>query len=418
MPDPHDNPSWPPRDTTNANAPPHDEHTPPLSFEVLAVDGRARASVLALAHHDCRTPMFMPVGTQGSVKGLTSAQLLDIECQVVLGNTYHLGNRPGADVVAQAGGLRCFMNWPRATLTDSGGFQMVSLLDLADITEEGVTFQSPTDGSQMLLTPEKSIEIQNDIGADIIMALDDVVSSVTADRARFEEATHRTTRWIDRCIAAHKRPNAQSLFGIVQGGLDLDLRDVSLKGLLARGDNLPGFAIGGLAGGESKEDFVRIVAHCAVRLPENKPRYIMGVGYPLDLVVCTALGADMYDCVYPSRTARFGTALVPEGMLRLKSHSNENDHRPIEAECDCLTCKHYTRAQLHKIATKEPRAANLLTIHNLRYQMRLCSAMHTAIIEQRFGAFARDFIYKQFPSGDIPLWVRQAMEYAEIDLIR
>ena len=174
--------------------------TSPLEFKVLATDGRARATTLKLPHYECRTPMFMPVGTQGSVKGLTSKQLEEIECQVILGNTYHLGNRPGADVLAKAGGLHGFMNWRRAMLTDSGGFQMVSLLSLADITEEGVTFQSPTDGKQMLLTPEKSIHIQNDIGADIIMALDDVVSSVTADRARFEEATHRTTRWIDRCI--------------------------------------------------------------------------------------------------------------------------------------------------------------------------------------------------------------------------
>jgi len=388
----------------------------PLEFTVIATDGRARASVLALPHHVCLTPMFMPVGTQGSVKGLTSKQLEAIECQVILGNTYHLGNRPGADVIAAAGGLHEFINWPRAMLTDSGGFQMVSLLSLADITEDGVTFQSPTDGSQMLLTPERSIEIQNDIGADIIMALDDVVSSVTANRARFEEATHRTTRWIDRCIAAHRRSHDQCLFGIVQGGLDLDLRNISLEGLLKRGDKLPGYAIGGLAGGESKDDFVRIVSHCTERLPKDKPRYVMGVGYPIDLVLCTALGADMYDCVYPTRTARFGTALVPEGMLRLKSQSNENDHRPIEAECDCLTCKHYTRAQLHKIATKEPRAANLLTIHNLRYQMRLCKAMHEAISKQRFGEFARDFVHKQFPHGDVPPWVRRAMDLANIAL--
>jgi len=388
----------------------------PLKFRIIATDGRARATSLTLPHHECFTPMFMPVGTQGSVKGLTSAQLEAIECQVILGNTYHLGNRPGADVLAKAGGLHGFMNWRRAMLTDSGGFQMVSLLDLADITEEGVTFQSPTDGKQMLLTPERSIHIQNDIGADIIMALDDVVSSVTADRARFEEATHRTTRWIDRCIAAHKRPHEQCLFGIVQGGLDLDLRDVSLEGLLARGDALPGMAVGGLAGGESKEDFVRVVSHCTAKLPDHKPRYVMGVGYPLDLVLCTALGADMYDCVYPSRTARFGTALVPEGVLRLKSSALEHDHRPIDETCDCLTCKTYTRAQMHAIATKEPRAAQLLTIHNLRYQMRLCAAMHRAIVEQRFADFVRDFIEKQYPDDTAPPWVRQALEYAGITL--
>jgi tRNA-guanine family transglycosylase len=184
---------------------------------------------------------------------------------------------------------------------------------------------------------------------------------------------------------------------------------------LARGDNLPGMAVGGLAGGESKDDFVRVVSHCTARLPDHKPRYVMGVGYPLDLVLCTALGADMYDCVYPSRTARFGTALVPEGVIRLKSSALEHDHGPIDKTCDCLTCKNYTRAQLHAIATKEPRAAQLLTIHNLRYQMRLCAAMHQAIVEQRFADFVRDFVNTQFPNDTAPDWVRQALKYAEIE---
>ncbi|KAB2609702.1 queuine tRNA-ribosyltransferase-like, partial [Pyrus ussuriensis x Pyrus communis] len=272
-----------------------------LRFEVLGRFNRARAARLTLPHFACQTPLFMPVGTQGTIKGLTTEQLEDIGAQIILGNTYHLALRPTSELLDELGGLHKFMNWPRALLTDSGGFQMVSLLHLADITEEGVTFQSPVDGKRMLLTPEESIQIQNRIGADIIMALDDVVKTTTTG-PRVEEAMYRTIRWIDRCIEAHKRPTEQNLFGIVQGGLDPVLS----------------YAIGGLAGGESKDSFWRVVAQCTAALPEEKPRYVMGVGYPLDIVVCSALGADMYDCVYPTRTARFGTALVPENEYTQK----------------------------------------------------------------------------------------------------
>ena len=282
--------------------------------------------------------------------------------------------------------------------------------------EEGVAFQSPVDGQQLLLTPERSTQIQNDIGANIMMALDDVVSSVCEDHDRFQEATHRTLRWIDRCISAHKRPSEQALFGIIQGGLDPKLRDVCINGLKARGDKLPGYAIGGLAGGEEKSAFCKVVSQCTAALPPNKPRYVMGVGYPLDLVVCSALGADMYDCVYPSRTARFGTALVPEGVLRLKSSAMAKDYRPIDNECDCLVCKCYTRAHLHAKITKEPHAASLLTYHNIRFQMRLCQDMHRAITSQDFEAFVQAFIRRQFANRDIPAWVREALELAKIDL--
>ena len=392
----------------------------PIRFEVLATDGRARATRLTFTRGEraCLTPMFMPVGTQGSLKGLTSQQLCDLECQVVLGNTYHLANRPGTEVLRASGGLAQFMHYTRGgTLTDSGGFQMVSLLDLADISEEGVTFQSPVDGQQMLLTPEKSMQIQNDIGADIIMALDDVVSSVAADDERFEEATHRTIRWIDRCIAAHANPKKQALFGIVQGGLDARLRKLCMDGLLKRDKDLPGYAIGGLAGGEEKSAFCKVVSQCAAALPNDKPRYVMGVGYPLDLVLCTALGADMYDCVYPSRTARFGTALVPTGVLRLKTNAMATDYRPIDEKCDCFVCLKYSRAHLHAAITKEPRAASLLTYHNIRHQMRLCKEMHEAILEKRFGAFVREYVRGQFPDTKaIPGWVRDAMAMAEIPL--
>jgi len=344
--------------------------------------------------------------------------LEDLECQLILGNTYHLELRPGSELVSEMGGLHEFMNWNRGLLTDSGGFQMVSLLHLAEITEEGVTFQSPVDGEKMLLTPEHSIQIQNRIGADIIMALDDVVSSVTEDMERFEEATHRTTRWIDRCIAAHQRPHEQSLFGIVQGGLDPRLRKISLDGLKARGDKLPGYAVGGVAGGESKDAFWRVVAQCTAELPEDKPRYVMGVGYPLDIVVCSALGADMYDCVYPTRTARFGTALVPEGVLKLKGNNMVNDDRPIDPDCDCMVCRKYTRGYLHHLVTKEPSAALLVTYHNIRHMMNLGKNLRQSIIDGRFEEFVNDFLRRQFPTGEVPLWVREALEVADIDISR
>lgn len=391
----------------------------PIHFEVLATDGKARASRLTFTNGDrkCLTPMFMPVGTQGSLKGLTSQQLIDLECQVVLGNTYHLANRPGTDVLKSQGGLANFMSYKSGgTLTDSGGFQMVSLLDLADINETGVNFQSPVDGQQMLLTPEKSMQIQKDIGADIIMALDDVVSSVATDEKRFEEATHRTLRWIDRCITAHVNTKNQALFGIVQGGLDPRLREICLDGLKERDASLPGYAIGGLAGGEEKMEFCKVVSQCCDALPVNKPRYVMGVGYPLDLVLCSALGADMYDCVYPSRTARFGTALVEGGTIRLRTKQFANDYRPIDKACDCLVCKQYTRASLHATITKEPQAASLLTYHNIRHQMRLCQQMHAAILDGAFASFASQYVRKQYPKKDEPEWVRAALNMGGIDL--
>ncbi|XP_048131077.1 queuine tRNA-ribosyltransferase catalytic subunit 1-like isoform X2 [Rhodamnia argentea] len=305
------------------------------------------------------------------------------------------------------------MNWPRALLTDSGGFQMVSLLHLADITEKGVTFQSPVDGKPMLLTPEESIQIQNRIGADIIMALDDVVRT-TITGPRIEEATYRTLRWIDRCIAAHRRPNEQNLFGIVQGGLDPVLRDICVRGLVER--NLPGYAIGGLSGGEDKDSFWRVVAQCTAALPEDKPRYVMGVGYPLDIVVCSALGADMYDCVYPTRTARFGTALVPEGVLKLKHQAMANDTRPIDPSCNCMVCKKYSRAYIHCLVTKDAMGSQLLSYHNLFFMMKLSSDLHASIVRGRFPEFVCKFLQKMFPEGDVPEWVCNAMEVAGIDI--
>ncbi|XP_072988795.1 uncharacterized protein [Typha latifolia] len=365
-----------------------------LRFEIVGRFNRARAAQLTLPHFICQTPLFMPVGTQGTIKGLTNNQLEDIGCQIILGNTYHLALRPGAELIDELGGLHKFMNWKRALLTDSGGFQMVSLLHLADITEQGVTFQ-------------------NKIGADIIMALDDVVKT-TITGPRIEEAMYRTLRWMDRCIAAHKKPHVQNLFGIVQGGLDPVLRDICVRGLVER--NLPGYAIGGLAGGEDKDSFWRVVAQCTAALPEDKPRYVMGVGYPLDIVVCSALGADMYDCVYPTRTARFGTALIPEGVLKLKHKAMENDGRPIDSTCPCMVCKNYTRAYIHCLVTKHAMGSQLLSYHNLSYMMRLSRDLHMSIVEGHFPEFVRGFLRTQFPKGDVPEWVCNAMEVAGVDI--
>lgn len=372
---------------------------------------------MKVPHFTCETPMFMPVGTQGSVKGLTSQQLEDLDCHIILGNTYHLENRPGSELVDDMGGLHSFVNWKRGMLTDSGGFQMVSLLHLADINEEGVTFQSPVDGHTMLLTPEHSIAVQNRLGADIIMALDDVVPSTAADPKRFEEATHRTTRWIDRCIAAHSKPHEQSLFPIVQGGLDPRLRDISIRGLVER--DAPGYAIGGLAGGEDKTSFIRVVSQCTAGLPDNKPRYVMGIGYPLDIVLCSALGADMYDSVYPTRTARFGVALVPDGVIRLKQASFESDLRPIQEDCPCMVCKKYTRAYLHPLVARNIAfASNLVTYHNVAFMQQLTKAIRESIEQGTFADYVRNTVNLHYPEKEtIPEWVHVGCELAGIPLL-
>lgn len=277
--------------------------TKPLLFNVQSECSvtRARAATMKLPHYEVKTPVFMPVGTQGTMKGLLPDQLKDLNCEIILGNTYHLGNRPGTEVLEKAGGLHKFMGWDRALLTDSGGFQMVSLLKLAKITEEGVQFKSPYDDTTIMLTPERSIEIQNCIGADIIMQLDDVVETTFQDYDRIKEATERTSRWLDRCLKAHKRPGDQNIFPIVQGLLNTELREQSAKDHITK--NVNGFAIGGLSGGEAKDDFWPMVKLGTGILDKQKPRYLMGVGLAIDLVICVALGIDMFDCVYPTRTA-------------------------------------------------------------------------------------------------------------------
>uniref|UniRef100_A0A914W410 Queuine tRNA-ribosyltransferase catalytic subunit 1 n=1 Tax=Plectus sambesii TaxID=2011161 RepID=A0A914W410_9BILA len=379
-----------------------------LQWEVIAKcsTSKARTARMTLPHSVVETPVFMPVGTQGTLKGLLPEQVTDLDCRIILGNTYHLGHRPGHELVRKAGGLHQMMNWDRSLLTDSGGFQMVSLCKLMQITEEGVRFESPHTGEETLLTPEQSIAIQNALGADIIMQLDDVVHVLTTGE-RVEEAMRRSVRWLDRCISAHSRPHEQNLFPIIQGGLDERLRRECLTEMIKR--QAPGYAIGGLSGGEEKSSFWRIVSLCTDYLPDDKPRYVMGIGWPIDLVVCSALGADMFDCVFPTRTARFGTALVPSGMMHLTRNEFLNDFRPIQEDCGCNTCKRYTRSYLHSVINQETIACHLVSIHNIQYELTLMKGIRESIEKDTFPAFVKEFFVKQFPNGDPPQWARDAL---------
>ncbi|XP_076032902.1 tRNA-guanine transglycosylase [Oratosquilla oratoria] len=390
--------------------------SPALSFKVLAECSvtKARTSLMKLPNYTVELPMFMPVGTQGTMKGLLPEQVKEAGAQIILGNTYHLGTRPGKDLMTKFEGLHKFMQWDRALLTDSGGFQMVSLLELAEITEEGVKFKSPYDGSECMLTPEESIEIQNAIGADIMMQLDDVVHVRETDYERFKTATYRTTRWLERCMKANKNPQTQNLFPIIQGGLFEDLRKISLEQLIAK--DAPGYAVGGLSGGEDKDKFWPTVHLCTDHLPKNKPRYCMGVGFAVDLVVCCALGVDMFDCVFPTRTARFGCALVDNGQINLKAKNYALDFGPIDEACDCSTCKNYTKAYLHTVVTKETVACHLLSVHNIAYQMRLMKQIRESIKNGNFTEFVQNFMEKYYKGQEYPKWVVDALAAVGITL--
>lgn len=282
----------------------------------------------------------MPVGTKAAMKGVLSKTLADeIDCDIMLSNTYHLFLRPGEEIMNKVGGAHKFMNWDRCLLTDSGGFQIVSLGDLNTLDEEGVTFESHIDRKKFSLTPERSMEIQNAIGADIMMQLDDVVPAIV-DEARVHEAMERSVRWLDRCILAHKNTDTQNLFAIIQGGTDDKMREICCNEMIKR--NTPGYAIGGMAGGESKDSFWRTVAKCCELLPPDKPRYVMGIGYAEDCVISALLGADMFDCVFATRTARFGTAFTRNGMIKVKKDKYQFDFGPISPGCTCYACKNFS----------------------------------------------------------------------------
>ncbi|MEQ1661205.1 MAG: tRNA guanosine(34) transglycosylase Tgt [Thiobacillus sp.] len=359
-----------------------------MKFELLATDGGARRGQLTLAHGTIQTPVFMPVGTYGTVKAMSPFELTDIGFEMVLSNTFHLWLRPGLDVIEQFGGLHKFMGWDKPILTDSGGFQVFSLGKLRKITEEGVKFASPINGDKLFLTPEISMQIQRTLNSDIVMIFDECTPYPSTEREA-ADSMHMSLRWAERSKTAHTgNPNA--LYGIVQGGMFETLRDESARELI--GMNFDGYAIGGLSVGEPKDDMTRILAHTAPQLPADKPRYLMGVGTPSDLVAAVAQGIDQFDCVLPTRNARHGILFTRRGEMRIKNARWKMDTAPIDPECDCHTCTHFSRAYVHHlIRANEILGARLATTHNLHYYHRLMAAMRAAIEAGRFADFTARF---------------------------
>ncbi len=353
-----------------------------FEYSITATDGRARAGTFTTPHGELQTPVFAPVGTQAAVKTLTPEQVEGAGATLVLANTYHLFLRPGDGLVRELGGLHEFMQWPRPLLTDSGGFQVFSLSKTRQIDDDGVTFRSHIDGSTHRFTPEKSIAIQENLGADIIMAFDEC--SDPNDRAYTPLAMHRTHHWAERSIKAKTRPD-QALFGIIQGGADPVLRAESARFVAAL--DTPGIAIGGLSVGETKDEMHAMLDVVTPLLPDDRPRYLMGVGTPEDLIDGIARGVDMFDCVLPTRLARHHAAFSPDGRLNLMNAGFARDDRPIDPACDCYTCARFTRAYIrHLIAAKELLAGTLLSIHNLRALIRLVADMRRAIVVGTFGS--------------------------------
>lgn len=364
-----------------------------FSYELLHVDKNcgARCGVIHTPHGDVYTPMFMPVGTCATVKYISPEELYEIGSQVILANTYHCWLRPGEDVVANAGTLHTFMNYSRPMLTDSGGFQVFSLSENRKIKEEGVTFKSHLDGSTMFLSPEKSIEIQNKLGADIIMSFDEC-PPYPCDYEYMKNSIERTLRWAKRGKDAHKNEK-QALFGICQGGEFEDLRKYSTEETVKM--DFDGYSIGGTALGESKEVMHKMIEYTVKYLPEDKPRYLMGVGTPEDLLEGVLRGVDMFDCVLPTRIARHGSLLTSKGKINIKAQQYEYDLSPLDEECDCPTCKNYTKSYLrHLYRCEEGFGKRLLSLHNLRFLLKLSEDMRKAIMEDRFLEFKKEFMTK------------------------
>ena len=359
-----------------------------ISFQLTHTDGRARAGVLRTPHGEIHTPVFMPVGTQATVKAVPPRDLEAMEAQIILANTYHLYLRPGDELIARRGGLHRFMGWSRPILTDSGGFQVFSLSAIRKIDDDGVTFKSHLDGSFHRFTPEKAISIQENLGADIIMCLDECPPST--DRDYNPIALARTHAWAVRCRQAHRRAD-QALFGIVQGGIFPDLREQSARFLTAL--DFPGYAIGGLAVGESKADMFQIITWMDDLLPADKPRYLMGVGEPTDLIRAVARGVDMADCVLPTRLARHGAAFTRDGRINMRNRIYAEDDRPIDPECGCYACRHFSRAYIrHLLQAGEILGMYLMSIHNIAFLLDLMREMREAIVEGRFQAFAERWL--------------------------
>jgi queuine tRNA-ribosyltransferase len=365
-----------------------------MEFTVTKKDSGcgARLGTLVTPHGTIETPIFMPVGTQATVKAMTSEELVEVGAQIILANTYHLYLRPGHELLARLGGLHRFMNWNRPILTDSGGFQVFSLGELRKITEEGVKFQSHLDGSYHLLTPERAIAIQEALGADIIMCFDEC-TPYPADYAYVRRSMEMTSRWARRCKDAHRRED-QALFGIVQGGMHLDLRQRSIDDLREIG--FDGYALGGLSVGEEKPLMYEMFAGCAPLLPEDRPRYTMGVGAPEDLIEGIRAGIDMFDCVMPTRNARNGMLFTSRGRINIKRAEYAEDQQPIDPACDCYVCRNYSRAYLrHLFRTGEILSSRLNSWHNLYYYLKLMADARRAIAEDRFELFRKEFHAKQ-----------------------
>ncbi len=358
-----------------------------------ASDCKARLGRLHTPHGVIETPIFMPVGTKATVKTMTPEELKGIGAQIILGNTYHLYLRPGHELIKEAGGLHKFMNWDGPILTDSGGFQVFSLGDLRKIEEKGVEFRSHIDGSKHFISPEKSIEIQNALGSDIIMAFDEC-APYPSDRDYVKNSLERTTRWAKRCKEAHKNPQTQALFGIVQGGMYNDLREQSAKELLDL--DFPGYAVGGLSVGEPAELMNQVLDFTTPLLPRNKPRYLMGVGSPDYLFEAVIRGIDMADCVLPTRIARNGTVLTSKGRLVVRNAEYKKDFSSLDSECDCYACQNYSRAYIrHLFNVNEILGARLTTIHNLHFLLKLMENIRDAIKEDRLMEY-RETFYKSY----------------------
>lgn len=370
-----------------------------IKYELIkeSTECRARLGVVTTPHGSFETPVFMSVGTQATVKTLTKEELEEMEAKIILGNTYHLWNQPGNKIIKEAGGLHKFMNWERSILTDSGGFQVFSLANIRDIKEEGVYFRHHKSGAKLFLSPELAMEIQNDLGSDIMMAFDEC-PPYPATYEYLQSSVERTLRWAKRCKDAHKNPTTQALFGIVQGGEYEDLRLYCAKELMKIG--FDGYAIGGTSVGEPKEIQNKILDFTIPVLPKDKPRYLMGVGSPGAILDAVERGVDMFDCVLPTRIARHGSAMTTYGRIVIKNKIYERDFTPLDPECDCYTCKNYTRSYLrHLFKAEEMLGQRLLSIHNINFLLNLTDNIRKAIKEDRFYEYKEE-VYRKYGLHD------------------
>jgi len=359
-----------------------------MKYELLNTDGKARRGRLTFARGSVETPAFMPVGTYGTVKGMKAEEVEEIGAEIILGNTFHLMLRPGTEIIEQHGGLHGFMHWHKPILTDSGGFQVFSLGKMRKITEQGVEFRSPVNGEKIMLTPERSMAVQRSLGSDIVMIFDEC-TPFPATHQQAQDSMELSLRWAQRSKDGHG-DNPSALFGIVQGGMYEDLREISVAGLTAI--DFDGYAIGGLSVGEPKDEMIKILDHTTPLIPEDKPRYLMGVGKPEDLVEGVRRGIDMFDCVMPTRNARNGHLFVTNGVVKIRNSRHKTDTAPLDAECDCYTCKNYSRAYLHHLdKCNEILGAQLNTLHNLKFYQRIMKGLRDAIEQGKLDDFVNEF---------------------------